>query len=84
MNKIEKFNLEKFKKESRNLSLESDKIIFEEYYFSKRNNYFLGKQIIKNEYKLYSILITEKWGNETMKWSNIIITENFLNELKKL
>ncbi len=85
MNKVEKFNLEKFKKETKNLNLESDKIIFEEYYFSKTQNYFLGKQIIENnKYKLYSILITEKHKNEKMTWTNTVITENFLNALKKL
>lgn len=84
MNKTEKFNLEKFKKESKNLNLESDKIIFEEYHFSRTSNYFIGKQIIKSEYNLYSILTTEKHKNEKIKWINTIITENFLNALKKL
>lgn len=84
MNKVEKFKFEKFKKESRNLKLESDKIIFEEYHYSRTLKCFLGKQIIKSEYNLYSILITEKQKNEKIKWTNTIITDNFLNALKNL
>ena len=84
MNKIEKFNFEKFKKETKKLNLENDKIIFEEYRYSRTLNCFLGKQIIKGEYNIYTILLTEKQKNEKMKWTNTIITENFLNALKKL
>ena len=84
MNKIERFNLEKFKKETKKLNLESDKVIFEEYCYSRTLNCFMGKQIIKSEYNLYSILITEKQKNEKIKWTNTFITDNFLNALKKL
>lgn len=84
MNKIEKFNFKNFKKESRNKKGENDKLIFEEYHFSRTLNYFLGKQIIKCGYNFYLILITEKHKNEKITWETIIITENFLNALKKL
>ena len=84
MNKIEKYNLEKFKKESKKLNLENDKIIFEEYRYSRTLNCFMGKQIIKSEYNIYSILTTEKQKNEKIIWTSTIITDNFLNALKKL
>ena len=84
MNKFEKFKFEKFKKESRNKKLENDKLIFEEYHFSRTLNYFLGRQIIEKEYKIHAILITEQRYDEKMTWSEIIITNNFLNALKKL
>ena len=84
MNKIEKYQLEKFKKESKKLNLENDKIIFEEYHYSRALKRYLGKQIIKSEYNIYSILLTEKNKNEKIKWTDTIITNNFLNALKKL
>ena len=84
MNKIEKYHLEKFKKESKKLNLENDKIIFEEYRYSRALKCYLGKQIIKSEYNIYSILLTEKHKNEKIKWTNTIITDNLLNALKKL
>ena len=84
MNKFEKFKFEKFKKESRNKKLENDKLIFEEYRYSRALKCYLGKQIIKSEFNIYSILLTEKHKNEKIKWTNTIITNNFLNALKKL
>ncbi|NLK11723.1 MAG: hypothetical protein GX317_12395 [Staphylococcus equorum] len=84
MNKIEKFNFEKFKKKSRNIKLESDKIIFEEYFFSRTLNYFLGKLIIDKKDGIHSILITEQHENKKITWTEQIITENFLKALKNL
>ncbi len=84
MNKFEKFNFEKFKKESRKKKWENEKLIFEEYYYSRRINYYLGKQIIEHKNRIYSLLITEKSYNENLIWSEIIITKDFLNALKTL
>lgn len=84
MNKAEKFKLDKFKEKSRNIKLESDKLIFEEYYYSRTLNYFLGRQIIEKKYNLHAILLTEQRYDEKITWTETIITKDFLNALKKL